>query len=235
MTLALRTVLVAAAAGAIAGADPTPRLSVDHLPARLDREVAWRPGTAGIEYGELQLSGAGEAWRTRVVVVRLDPRRVSLSLEPAFAEEERWTVADAGAPAALARQRGAVPRIVALGLGRDRRAAAPLAGVCAAGRRGGGGPLGRRAHRAARWCRGRAAARRGARGVPELSHAAGERRAAGGAGADRAGSGRGPPGCQTRARHVAGWARRRGADAIRRARSPARGLPLDSPRRRWRG
>jgi uncharacterized protein YigE (DUF2233 family) len=102
VSLALRTVLVAAAAGAIVGADPTPRLSVDHLPAQLDREVAWRPGRAGIEYGELQLTGSGEAWRTRVVVARLDPRRVALALEPAFARHELWTVADAGSPAALA-------------------------------------------------------------------------------------------------------------------------------------
>jgi exopolysaccharide biosynthesis protein len=95
VSLALRTVIVAAAAGAIAGADPTPRLSVDRLPARLDRAVAWRAGTAGIEYGELQLSGSGEAWRTRVVVARLDPRRVTLSLETAFTEDALWTVGDA--------------------------------------------------------------------------------------------------------------------------------------------
>ena len=84
MSLALRTVVVAAAAGAIAGADPAPRLSVDHLPARLDRSVAWRAGAEGIEFGELQLTGSGEAWRTRVIVARLDPRRVTLSLEAAF-------------------------------------------------------------------------------------------------------------------------------------------------------
>lgn len=102
MSLALRTVLVAAAAGAIVGADPTPRLSVDHLPARLDREVAWWSGAAGIQYGELQLSGSGEAWRTRVVVARLDPRRVALSLEAAFTEDALWAVGDAGSSAALA-------------------------------------------------------------------------------------------------------------------------------------
>ena len=102
MSLALRTVLIAAAAGAIAGADPTPRLSVDRLPARLDRAVAWRAGTAGIEYGELQLSGSGEAWRTRVVVARLDPRRVPLALETAFTEDALWTVGDAESSAALA-------------------------------------------------------------------------------------------------------------------------------------
>jgi uncharacterized protein YigE (DUF2233 family) len=106
VSLALRTVLIAAAAGAIAGADPTPRLSVDRLPARLDREVAWRAGTAGIEYGELQLTGAGEAWRTRVVVARLDPRRVALSLQAAFTDGALWTVGDAGSSAALAMNAG---------------------------------------------------------------------------------------------------------------------------------
>ena len=102
MSLALRTVLVAAAAGAIAGADPTPRLSVDRLPDRLDRSVAWRAGAEGIEYGELQLTGSGEAWRTRVIVARLDPRRVALSLEAAFTEDALWTVGHAGSSAALA-------------------------------------------------------------------------------------------------------------------------------------
>ena len=102
MSLFGRTVIVAALAGAIAGTGPAPRLSVDRLPSRLDREVAWRPGAPGIEYGELRLSGPGEAWRTRVVVVRLDPRQVALSLRPAFAEDERWTVADGGSHAALA-------------------------------------------------------------------------------------------------------------------------------------
>ncbi len=102
MSLALRTVLAAALAGAIAGTDPAPRLSVDRLPARLDREIAWRPGAGGIEYGELQLTGAGEAWRTRAVVARLDPRRVTLALEPAFTRDGLWTAADPGAAAALA-------------------------------------------------------------------------------------------------------------------------------------
>jgi exopolysaccharide biosynthesis protein len=113
VSLAFRTVLVAAAAGAIVGADPTPRLSVDRLPERLDREVAWKAGTTGIEYGELQLSGSGEAWRTRVVLARLDPRQVTLSLEAAFTEDSLWTVGDAESSAALAvnagQFRGALP------------------------------------------------------------------------------------------------------------------------------
>jgi uncharacterized protein YigE (DUF2233 family) len=102
VSLTLRTVLVAAAAGAIVGADPTPRLSVDRLPARLDRVVRWQPGADGIEYGELQLSGSGEAWRTRVVVARFDPRRVALSLDAAFTEDALWTVEDAGSSVGLA-------------------------------------------------------------------------------------------------------------------------------------
>ena len=68
--------------------------------------VAWHPGSSGAEWGELQLQGASEAWRTRLVVVRLDPRRVALSLVTAFARNERWTVADADSGAALALDAG---------------------------------------------------------------------------------------------------------------------------------
>jgi uncharacterized protein YigE (DUF2233 family) len=84
----------------------------DAAPARWGSEaplagrVAWRPGTAGVEWGELQLRGASEAWRTRLVLVRLDPRRVDLSLATAFTRNESWTVADAGAGAALALDAG---------------------------------------------------------------------------------------------------------------------------------
>jgi uncharacterized protein YigE (DUF2233 family) len=125
----LRAVAVVgvAAAGAIAasGAESGgPTLSVrdaagwvtwwrrDAAPVRWDgkaplaERVAWRPGAAGVEWGELQLKGASEAWRTRVVVIRLDPRRVDLSLVTAFTRNERWTVADADSGAALALDAG---------------------------------------------------------------------------------------------------------------------------------
>ncbi|MDQ3224313.1 MAG: phosphodiester glycosidase family protein, partial [Gemmatimonadota bacterium] len=72
----------------------------------LARRVVWRPGTPGLEWGELQLRGASEAWRTRVIVVRLDPRRVDLSLVTAFTRNERWTVADADTGAVLALDAG---------------------------------------------------------------------------------------------------------------------------------
>jgi hypothetical protein len=68
--------------------------------------IAWRAGVSGIEWGEIVLRGAQEAWRTRIVVARLDPRRVELSLAPAFVEDRRWTVADAGTDAALALDAG---------------------------------------------------------------------------------------------------------------------------------
>jgi uncharacterized protein YigE (DUF2233 family) len=68
--------------------------------------VAWRPGAAGVEWGELQLRGASEAWRTRLVVVRLDPRRVDLSLATAFTRNTDWTVADADSGAAVALDAG---------------------------------------------------------------------------------------------------------------------------------
>ena len=70
--------------------------------APLAARVAWRPGAEGVEWAELQLRGASEAWRTRVVIVRMDPRRVALSLAPAFTDNGGWTVGDAAADAALA-------------------------------------------------------------------------------------------------------------------------------------
>jgi uncharacterized protein YigE (DUF2233 family) len=74
--------------------------------APLAGRVAWRPGATGLEWGELQLKGASEAWRTRVVLVRLDPRRLDLSLVTAFTRNEGWTVADAESGAVLALDAG---------------------------------------------------------------------------------------------------------------------------------
>ena len=68
----------------------------------LASRVSWRPGSNGVEWGELQLRGASEAWRTRLVILRVDPRRVSLALAPAFTENRQWTVGDAGDDAAFA-------------------------------------------------------------------------------------------------------------------------------------
>lgn len=59
----------------------------DHAPARwpgadaaLDRVVVWHPGRTGVAWSELELDGVGEAWRTRLVVARIDPAQVRLTL-----------------------------------------------------------------------------------------------------------------------------------------------------------
>ena len=84
----------------------------EDAPARWDGDVplaervTWRPGSDGVEWGELQLRGASEAWRTRVVVVRIDPRRIALSLAAAFAADQDWTVNDAEGGVAVALDAG---------------------------------------------------------------------------------------------------------------------------------
>jgi exopolysaccharide biosynthesis protein len=69
------------------------------------------------------------------VVARLDPRRVELSLAPAFTEDRRWTVADAGLDAVLALDagqfRGSLPWGWVVSGGREllKPQYAPLAGA----------------------------------------------------------------------------------------------------------
>jgi hypothetical protein len=74
--------------------------------APLAGRVVWRPGVRGVEWSELQLRGASEAWRTRLVLVRLDPRWIDLSLVTAFTASQSWTVSDADSSAALALDAG---------------------------------------------------------------------------------------------------------------------------------
>jgi uncharacterized protein YigE (DUF2233 family) len=80
----------------------------EHAPVRWDgaaplaARLSWRRGSDGVEWSELQLQGASEAWRTRIVVARIDPRRIALSLAPAFADDRSWTVGDAGEEVAVA-------------------------------------------------------------------------------------------------------------------------------------
>jgi hypothetical protein len=66
--------------------------------------VRWHAATPGVETGELALSGPGEAWRVRAVLVRLDPRRVRLALDArvdAAGRMRPWDV-EAAPPAAAA-------------------------------------------------------------------------------------------------------------------------------------
>jgi hypothetical protein len=73
-------------------------------PALADR-VAWRRAAPGLEWGELSMSGEGEAWRVRLILVRLDPARLELRLvKPADGEvfAGRWSIDDAPDEALLA-------------------------------------------------------------------------------------------------------------------------------------
>lgn len=71
--------------------------------ATLARVMRWRAGASGTAWGELALSGAGEAWRTRLIVVRLDPRRVRLALDTSFADGNgAWSLDRVGTAAVVA-------------------------------------------------------------------------------------------------------------------------------------
>jgi hypothetical protein len=64
--------------------------------------VEWRPAGPGLAWGELALSGTGEAWRLRVVLVRIDPARHDLRL----VSTPEWKVDDAPAEALVALNAG---------------------------------------------------------------------------------------------------------------------------------
>jgi uncharacterized protein YigE (DUF2233 family) len=157
LSMAAATAIAAAGPGAESGG---PTLAVrgadgwvtwwrrDAAPVRWDGKaplaglVTWRPGTAGVEWGELELRGSSEAWRTRVVLVRLDPQRLDLSLATAFTRNESWTVADADSGAALALDAGqfrhSLPWGWVVSQGRELLAPeyAPLAGAVVVDRSG---------------------------------------------------------------------------------------------------
>lgn len=71
--------------------------------------VQWREAQPGIEWGTLRLSGSGEAWRLRAIVVRLDPARVRFRLAAPAGRKgppNRWTIDSAGGEVALALNAG---------------------------------------------------------------------------------------------------------------------------------
>ncbi len=59
--------------------EAAPQRWLDPLPAVAD-QIRWRRSAPGLEWGELTLSGDGEAFRVRTIVVRLDPRALELRL-----------------------------------------------------------------------------------------------------------------------------------------------------------
>lgn len=78
--------------------------------------MRWRPGAAGSAWGELELTGTGEAWRTRLIVVRIDPRAVRLTLDTAFtAGSAAWSLANARAANVVAVNAGQFVRTLPWG------------------------------------------------------------------------------------------------------------------------
>ncbi|MBI2795429.1 MAG: phosphodiester glycosidase family protein [Gemmatimonadetes bacterium] len=73
--------------------------------APLARAIAWRPLAPGFRWGRAELAGKGEAWRTTLIVVQVDPHRARLALDTAFTGKLRraWTIdrAPVGARVAL--------------------------------------------------------------------------------------------------------------------------------------
>jgi hypothetical protein len=83
-------------------ADRAPARWTEPLPA-VAGAVEWRPVAPGVRWGELQLSGDGEAWRIRAILVQLDPKLVRLetrSLQRADGRPLRWNV-DSAPPEAI--------------------------------------------------------------------------------------------------------------------------------------
>ncbi len=89
----------------------------DVVPARWDGAhpvlvdaLVWRGIAPGVEHAELTIRRAGEPWRVRVVLARLDPARVALRLvvPPRRADgfAGRWSVEDAPAEALVALNAG---------------------------------------------------------------------------------------------------------------------------------
>lgn len=84
----------------------------------LARLAAWQPASDGIAWTELRLSGRGEAWRLRLIVVRLDPARLTLDLDTAFtlrSERPAWTVDRPDSSVLFAVNAGQFPRIMPWG------------------------------------------------------------------------------------------------------------------------
>ena len=127
-----RALVLAASLGMGAGAGPAPAtagvrgpaaLSVwrsdawhtwwraDHAPLRwgaadtaVTHALIWRRLAPGLEWASLRLACAAPAWRARLVVARLDPRQVALSLEMDLTRDQRpaWSIDRAPRDALLA-------------------------------------------------------------------------------------------------------------------------------------
>jgi uncharacterized protein YigE (DUF2233 family) len=74
----------------------------DGISTPLASALEWQAGPAGLEWGEAEISGAGEARALRLVVARLDPARLDLSLVLRLDHPDSWSLDAAPPGAALA-------------------------------------------------------------------------------------------------------------------------------------
>jgi hypothetical protein len=70
--------------------------------------VRWKRAAGGVETAELQLAGTGEAWRTRLVLVRLDVTQLSFALDTASTRDGHpaWKISRAPRNAVFAMNAG---------------------------------------------------------------------------------------------------------------------------------
>ncbi len=96
----------------------------DRAPARwtapgstLASAVRWHPASSGIEWGDAELSAPGEGWRTKLVVVRIDPTRHRFALQLGQGEDlsPNWSVDSAGDSALVAVNAGQFNRMLPWG------------------------------------------------------------------------------------------------------------------------
>ena len=88
-----------------------PAVWTEPVPALAER-FEWRRVERGVEWGEVDLSGAGEAFRVRLVVARIDPRLVRFRLDTAFRSQgtrAAWTIARSPREAIVALNAGQFP------------------------------------------------------------------------------------------------------------------------------
>ena len=96
----------------------------DRAPARwvapvatLASAVQWRAASPGVEWGDAELSAPGEGWRTKLVVVRIDParHRFALQLGQGADFSPDWSVDSAGDSALVAVNAGQFNRMLPWG------------------------------------------------------------------------------------------------------------------------
>jgi hypothetical protein len=83
----------------------------------LTSAIRWRTASAGIEWGDAELSAPGEGWRTKLIVVRIDPRqhRFALQLGQGMNFAPDWSVDSAGDSALVAVNAGQFGRMLPWG------------------------------------------------------------------------------------------------------------------------